>query len=174
MDRERASAPFLHRLRCLLLLTLALAAAVAMVTSAQAHYLSQDSVHDGRICWSDDTGFDDARRFGINRWEELSGGVNLKRADSNCRHLKLEDYRDPNSTTRGFWQPRNDEADLIGFNRARLEPSSTYNKRSTATHELGHAHRLAHSFKPNVMNAFCCDRKNRPQEHDKSDYKGIW
>jgi hypothetical protein len=155
------------------LVSVALSVLMLSIGPADAHLMRNDSVDDGRICWGGQTRYDGARGFAVRQWNAL-GAVRIRRDGEGCpRNLVFDDYREPSSALRAYWQPRQG-SDRIAFNTYHLEQSATRGKRSTATHEVGHALGLDHSFRPNVMGVPCCQRAIRPQGHDRSDYRRRW
>ncbi len=153
--------------------SVAATAIVFAIGPADAHLLGADSVSGGRICWVDSTKYDGPRRFAIRTWDRL-GAIRIRRGGDACpSDLVFDDYRQTTTALRAYWSPRRG-ADRIGFNKYHLEQSTRQDKRSTAAHEVGHALGLDHSFHPNVMDVPCCRRANRPQRHDRRDYRELW
>jgi hypothetical protein len=97
--------------------------------------------------------------------------------------LVFRDFRDCGTGVKGSWQPK-DGADSINFNVCSMDKQSDSVKRATATHELGHALRLAHPsgskqsdyWRERSIMYYCssCVPFTTPQPHDKSDYRDIW
>ena len=163
-------------------------AQLALLLSAGAasdHFLIPDSVNDqsGEIRWEEYTRYDDARTFGINQWDRL-GGVPFRRDTAGTlTDLVFRDYRDCGTGTVGYWVPR-DGADLVNFNSCYMGKLSGSGQRASATHEIGHALRLAHPsgseqserWRKRSIMYYCssCVPFSRPQTHDKADYREIW
>ncbi len=155
------------------------------VGAASAHYLIPDSVNDesGEIRWKEYTRYDDARNYGISQWHRL-GRVPIVRDSANTpTDVVFRDFRDCGSGTVGYWQP-NAGADFINFNTCYMNKVSTLSKRASATHEVGHALRLAHPsgsrkserWRKRSIMYYCstCVPFSAPRTHDKNDYRGIW
>ncbi len=155
------------------------------VGAASAHYLIPDSVNDksGEIRWEEHTRYDGARRFASDEWHQL-GKVPILRDTANTpTDLAFRDYRDCGTGTIGYWEPR-DGTDFVNFNVCYMEKLSGAHKRSSATHELGHALRLAHPsgnrqseyWRKRSIMYYCssCVSFSTPQAHDKADYREIW
>jgi len=155
------------------------------VGAASAHYLKPDSVNDesGEIRWKNYTRYVDARTFAISQWHRLGRVPILKDSASTPTDLAFRDYRDCGTGTIGYWEPR-DGADFVNFNVCYMKKLSTSGKRASATHELGHALRLAHPsgsrksehWRRRSIMYYCssCVPFSAPRAHDKSDYHGIW
>jgi hypothetical protein len=155
------------------------------VGSASAHYLAGDSVSEesGELRWKDGTRYDNARRFAIEQWNALDRVPILQDTQSTPTDLVFRDFRDCGTGIIGYWQPE-DGADAINFNICAMDKQSNSVKRATATHELGHALRLAHPsgskqsdyWRKRSIMYYCssCIPFTRPQPHDKSDYRETW
>jgi hypothetical protein len=156
------------------------------VGTASAHYLAESahSVNEsGEMRWKDGTRYDKARTFAIKQWNALNRVPILRDTQNTPTDLVFRDFRDCGTGVMGYWQPK-DGADSINFNICSLNKQSDSVKRATATHELGHALRLAHPSgskqsdywrKRSIM--YCCSSClsfTKPQAHDKSDYRDIW
>jgi hypothetical protein len=153
--------------------------------AASAHFLLGDSVNvqSGELRWEDRTRYDDARRYAISQWNAL-GRVPILRDSANTpKDLVFRDYRDCGSGILGNWEPR-DGPDSINLNVCYMEKHGKSTKRATATHEVGHALRLAHPSgakqseywrKRSIMcQCSSCVPFSAPQAHDKADYREIW
>jgi len=155
------------------------------VGAASAHYLIPDSVNDesGEIRWEDYTRYDGPRTFGIGQWNRLGGVPILPDSAETPTDLMFRDFRDCRSGVIGNWQPTTG-ADFINFNTCYMNKVSTLSKRAAATHELGHALRLAHPsgsrkseyWRKRSIMYYCssCVPFSAPRTHDKNDYRGIW
>lgn len=64
--------------------------------------------------------------------------------------LIWNDYNDCNTVAQGYYQQRTG-ADLISMNICELKVDTLYAVRNTATHELGHALGLSHSFSGEIL-----------------------
>jgi predicted Zn-dependent protease len=156
------------------------------VGTAYAHYLveSANSVNDsGEIRWKDATRYDSARAFAIKQWNALERVPILRDTPDTPTDLVFRDFRDCGTGVIGYWQPR-DGADSINFNACSMGKQSEPVRRATATHELGHALRLAHPsgskqsdyWRKHSIMYYCssCVPFTKPQAHDRSDYRDIW
>ncbi len=152
--------------------------------TASAHYLLGDSVNEnGVIRWEEYTRYDGARRFAIGQWNQLGGVSIWPDRPTTPTDLVFRDYRECGTGVIGSWEPR-DGPDSINLNICYMEKLGSTGKRATATHEVGHALRLAHPSgnkqseywrKRSVMyHCSSCVPFSAPQAHDKSDYREIW
>ncbi len=154
------------------------------VGTASAHYLTSDSVSEsGEIRWEERTRYDDARRFSVSQWNRLGRVPIQPDSRGTATDLVFRDYRQCGSGVVALWQP-SDGADSINFNVCHMNNQSSSNKRAVATHELGHALRLAHPsgtrssryWSTRSIMYYCptCTSFSAPQKHDKADYRAIW
>ena len=153
--------------------------------AASAHFLIPDSVNDesGEIRWTEYTRYDDAHTFGIGQWNRLGGVPILRDSAATPTDLVFRDYRDCGTGTVGYWVPANG-TDAVNFNICYMGKLSVLSQRASATHEIGHALRLAHpsgnqqseAWRKHSIMYYCstCVRFNTPQDHDKADYNAIW
>jgi hypothetical protein len=146
---------------------------------AAAHFLGEDSVDGGEIRYGDETTYDDSRTWAINRYNDMPDGVNVAPDDAwNVEDLAFSDYN-ANDGNCGYWDA-NTGADDIKLNTDYYGGASQSNRRACTMHELGHAHRLAHSYADQVMDdcpvSSCAGGSafSYLQDHDKSDYNDIW
>ena len=157
----------------------------ASVGAASAHFLLGDSVNDesGEMRWVDYTRFDGARTYGIDQWNRLNRVPILRDSAKTPADLVFRDYRDCGTGTVGYWEPKGG-ADAINFNACYMGKISRADQRSSATHEIGHALRLAHPsgseqsevWRKRSIMYYCssCVPFSTPQDHDKADYREIW
>jgi hypothetical protein len=154
------------------------------VGTVSAHYLVVDSVNEsGEIRWKDGTRYDGPRAFAIKQWHALGRVPILRDTQATATDLVFRDFRDCGTGVIGYWQPQ-DGADSINFNICSMEKQSNSVRRATATHELGHALRLAHPsgskqsghWRKRSIMYYCssCVPFTTPQAHDKSDYRDFW
>ncbi len=146
-----------------------------LTTTATAHYLNDDSVDGRELRYEDSTKWDDARVWSISRWRELGRLTIAFDTASTVTDLTFQDYNS-NDGRCGYWDGRTG-SDVARYNDRFFGGYSTTNRRACATHELGHALRLGHSYS-NQMDycpvSSCGSVFTTPQYHDRSDYYGIW
>ncbi|GAB1335631.1 matrixin family metalloprotease [Streptomyces sp. E-15] len=146
-------------------------------TPASAHFLGNDSVDDREIRWEDSTRYDDARKHAINAWDNSSlNRINIAPdAWNTIADLEWRDSSRTDVTWDGLWKARTG-ADAIYLNVAYLKNYGTTKRRGVATHELGHALGLAHSYSGQIMvnNTPARGSLTTPQSHDKADYHALW
>ena len=162
----------------LVVLALGLLGGAVAVPSAHAHYLSSDSVDGREVRYEDSSKWDDARRWSIYRWRELGRLTIEFDTASTITDLTFGDYYADDGRC-GFWDARTG-SDVIRYNDRFFNRYSDTDRRACATHELGHAVRLAHSYSTQVMDSCPVSGCNSggvytyPQAHDKNDFYGIW
>lgn len=164
-----------RRTRLLTCAVVVLSTIVLTAPVASAHYRSVDSVDGGEIRYGDETQWDDSRSWAVSEWNSLSGGVNVAPDDAwNIEDLAFGDYS-ANDGLCGFYDT-NSGADDIKLNNSNYNGYSQGQRRACTLHELGHAHRLAHTFNDQAMDdcPVCTTYYTSPQDHDRSDYHGIW
>ncbi len=146
-------------------------------TPASAHFLGNDSVDDREIRWEDETRYDDARKHAINAWDNSTlNRINIAPdAWNTITDLEWRDSNRSDVTWDGLWKARTG-ADAIYLNVHYLKNYGTTKRRGVATHELGHALGLAHSYRGQIMVNNTPDRGSltTPQSHDKADYHTLW
>jgi hypothetical protein len=144
---------------------------------ASAHFLGNDSVDDREIRWEDETRYDDARKHAINAWDNSSlNRINIAPdAWNTVADLEWRDSNRTDVTWDGLWKGRSG-ADAIYLNVRYLKDYGKTKRRGVATHELGHALGLAHSYRGQIMVNNTPDRGSltTPQSHDKADYHSLW
>lgn len=154
----------------------ALVAPILTVTPAEAHFLGTDSVDSGEIRFEDYLdNYDDARIHAASAWNAL-GRIDIL-GDTSVTVTDLEWFDLDRGATgwdgRYFPQPY---ADGIQLNEHYLRGYTTTKRRGVATHELGHALGLAHSYSGQVMvdNTPARGSITTPQSHDRADYMTLW
>jgi hypothetical protein len=153
-----------------------LVASVLTALPAEAHFLGTDSV-DGREIRFEDyvDNYDDARTAAINTWDAL-GRINIA-PDTSVTTTDLEwfDLDRGDTGWDGKYFPQS-FADGIQLNEYYLRGYSTGKRRGVASHELGHALGLAHSYAGQVMvdNSASRGAMYVPQSHDRADYNSLW
>lgn len=167
----------LHALRsiCVSIFTaLLLAAAVTWTTPAVAHQQSWDFVDGSEMRYIDSTQWDDARNHAIGVWNDL-GRINIAPDDFwSVADVTFVDYT-ANDGNCGLTSPAAEE---IRFNNNAFNINTVGKNRSCATHEVGHALGLDHSYIDQVMDPCpVCPNPQYyayPQSHDRDDYHERW
>ena len=155
----------------------ALSLSFTAATPASAHFLGNDSVDDREIRWEDSNQYDDARKHAINAWDNSTlNRINIAPdAWNTIADLEWRDSNRSDVTWDGLWKARTG-ADAIYLNTRYLKNYGKTKRRGVATHELGHALGLAHSYRGQIMVNNTPDRGSltTPQSHDKADYHALW
>jgi len=142
------------------------------------------AVDDGEIRWTDNTAYDDARKFAISAWQYRGSKIKIV-ADSAITSNDLE-FKDANLGTRetdplGRYERHGSigATDYIIFNKQKLRGVSKERLRYVALHELGHALGLCHKADTVISLMW----KNAPSpgfeitwipDIDKANYKKMW
>lgn len=138
-----------------------------------AHFSGLSSVDGKEIRWVDYTSYDDSRNWSVDQWNAL-GKVNIA-ADVwyTAADLKWEDINDPDALFAAQWRHYAYFIDRIQFNSPHMNNLSTSEKRMVASHELGHALGLDHSYAGQLMED-TVSSITTPQSHDRDDYYELW
>ncbi|MFE5974319.1 matrixin family metalloprotease [Streptomyces sp. NPDC056460] len=142
------------------------------------------AVDDGEIRWTDNTAYDDARKFAISTWQFSGSKIKIV-ADSAITSNDLE-FKDGNLGTSASAPLAQYErhgsigaTDYVVFNKQKLRGASKNRLRYVALHELGHALGLCHKADTVVSLMW----KNAPSpgyeitwipDVDKANYKNLW
>lgn len=189
---QRARGTPLTVINLLLLATLSALLAIMLLAAgvpASAHENEVDSVDSTKsIHYRDYQRYDDARSFAVSAWNNLNVGeggsdVSIRAdTDSTSADLDFHDYYADDGRT-GYYTT-SPSPDRIYFNERNMNTKDTFNKRTVATHELGHALRLEHPSGSSdseywrtrsvMYKCSTCTPFNTPQEHDRNDYYAYW
>lgn len=155
-------------------LTLVAAGMLLSSTAAYAHFLGYSAVDSGEIRWGSSSVFSTAISHANSQWDAL-GSINIA-ADtaSTYEDVTYMDVRRSDVTWDGRYS-NSAGSDEIEFNRHFMDGYTSTKQKAVATHELGHALGLAHSYSDQIM-YYCstCSGYTTPQSHDRSDYYSLW
>ncbi|MFI1814913.1 matrixin family metalloprotease [Streptomyces sp. NPDC020422] len=160
------------------------AAAAAPCVRGETEFKANSAVDDGEIRWTDNTAYDDARKFAISGWQYSGSKIKIV-ADSALTSNDVE-FKDANLGTRatdplGRYERHGSfgATDYIIFNKQKLGGASKNLRRYVALHELGHALGLCHKSDTLVSVMW----KTAPSpgyeitwipDVDKTSYKKLW
>lgn len=153
-----------------LLLVIGILTLVAI--TASAHFLGVSAVDEMEIRYGGSTQYTTAQSHSFSTWNAL-GKVNI--APDTIWTYEDVTYGEiyDSSGPFGFYDPNPYGSDDIKFNQYWFDQFTTSEQKKTATHELGHALGLAHSYDPNVM---VQGQKSYTQlgSHDVEDYNTLY
>lgn len=163
--------PVLLRLTMMLMLV----SLAVMPTTGSAHWTSHWAVDGSEIRWTDNTKYDDARTWAIDRWNALGAITILPDAWNTVNDL---DWRDVNVcgvswAAQYVYRGAPGFEDYIEFNDCTM-PGQTNEQRFVALHELGHALGLGHhTISGNVM-YWVVQSQTHLGSHDVCSYNHRW
>lgn len=142
--------------------------------TAYAHFNDWDSVDGGEIRYEDNTQWDGARTWSIDRWNGLGSVDILPDSATTVADLEIKDYS-ANDGLCGKAGPRTG-ADNLSLNSSNFQNYNYDQRKACVLHEFGHTLRLEHSYADQVMDAcpVCTTYYTYPQGHDISDYRQVW
>lgn len=151
-----------------------LAATTVGMPQAQAHFTGCDSTDSGEIRWGGSTTYTDARSHGNSQWNGL-GSINIAPdAWNTIEDLTWSDANRSDVTWAGVHTCYSCCAtDTIQLNVYYMSGFTTSQRRNVATHELGHALGIGHSYSGQVMYEYVSSVTTL-QSHDISDYRSLW
>lgn len=140
-----------------------------------AHTLGYSAVDAREIRYTDYTQYDTAYLWARDKWNGF-GKVNIA-PDTiwTVNDLKWQDAYRSDVTWAGQYTYRGGigEEDYVTFNKYYMQNYTDSKQKNVATHELGHALGLAHSYSGQLMYAYV-STITTPQSHDISDYNTLW
>ena len=159
----------------------ALVMSLFAITAMAAHFLGISSVDGREIKYEDFTSFDDARSWAVSQWNAL-GKVSIAPDDAfSINDMEWTDVNRCDVSWDGRWISYSFADDVIELNACYLNGYTTFNRRTVATHELGHAlgigdHTLSDFGSSAIIMYHCstCSGVNTPQTHDRNDYNTLW
>ncbi|MFF0430025.1 matrixin family metalloprotease [Streptomyces sp. NPDC004520] len=160
------------------------APAPARCVGSETEAKGKSAVDDGEIRWTDATGYDDARKFAISKWQYSGSKIKIV-GDSAFTSNDLE-FKDGNLGTGpkdplGRYERHGafGATDYIIFNKQKLRGASKELLRYVALHELGHALGLCHKAET-VLSLMWQNAPPKGYEItwipdvDKANYKRLW
>lgn len=132
-------------------LLLAIGIITLLAVTASAHFLGYSAVDEMEIRYGGSTQYTTAQSHSFSTWNAL-GKVNIA-PDTiwTWEDVTYSDYYDSTTGTYAYYDPDPWGSDDIKFNQYWYDQIPTDYQKKTATHELGHALGLAHSYDPNIM-----------------------
>jgi predicted Zn-dependent protease len=135
----------------------------------QVHYLSgSSSVFNSGIRWTASTTYLTAWTAAVATWNAL-GQIDISEATSTA-DLDVFDVDEPLEIYGGAYDS---DYDILVFNTGRLINYTSSMRQKTATHELGHALGLDHSYWDNVM-YFASSTHYQLGDQDIADYEYLY
>jgi len=143
-------------------------------SSADAHFNDWDSVDGGEIRYEDNTQWDGARTWSIDRWNGLGSVSILPDSATTIADLEIKDYS-ANDGLCGKAGPRTG-ADQLSLNNSSFQNYNYDQRKACMLHEFGHTLRLEHSYADQVMDScpVCTTYYMYLQGHDVGDYRQVW
>ena len=137
----------------------------ATASAATVKLLTWDLVDSGKhMDWDGSSQYQSSFNAGVNTWNNYKSGVIRKDSISVVQDVAISDYYEK-STTAGVTSSNG----TIKFNKYNMDSLSSAQKQNVATHELGHALRLAHNQSTDVMYAYVTS-KTTLSTNDKASY----
>lgn len=148
---------------------------IVSINSVQAaHYLQGYSAVDEReIRWGGSTQYNSEWQGAINTWNS-EGEITIA-SDTiwTYEDLKLSDVNRDDLNWTGRYTYYRFGTDTLELNIAKLSGKSEDQRQNTATHELGHALGLNHSFSGNILYTFQTSQTYLGSQ-DRDDYNYLW
>jgi hypothetical protein len=138
----------------------------------QVHYLlGVSSVFNNGIRWTASTTYLTSWTAAVATWNAL-GQIAITEATSTSE-LSVADVNEPGEFWGGQYTYDPSDTDFIDFNTAKLTNYTAPMQQKTATHELGHALGLDHSYWDNVM-YFASSTHYQLGDQDIADYEHLY
>lgn len=185
LNVRREGPAWRHAMRCLAASIAGFAVVGLGAPAATAHLQPANSVDTStnppEIRYSDQTQWDDARNWSINRFNELNP-VNVPPDAWNS--VEDVEFKSDNSNNGlcGWYFPDATVSDDIKYYNPSFNNFTMAKRRACAVHELGHAMSLGHISPSHVSATIMdpCPVCSNPnyytylQQHDKNDYHAKW
>ncbi|WP_328923853.1 matrixin family metalloprotease [Streptomyces sp. NBC_00190] len=157
------------------------ARAAAPCINGETETRHKSAVDDGEIRWTDETTYDESRKWAISSWSY--SGRKIKIMADGATTVNDLAFRDVDSGTgdavaQYVWDDRIGATDIIRFNRKKMTGHSRDFQRAVGAHELGHALGLCHKSDAIASLMWTKVRDDPaitgPQPVDKDNYKKLW